>query len=341
MKAFWDPVQQRHAPKFFLQRGQIRPNLEIPARAEALLQAARKLKLDIVSPGTAERSAFETVHSPAYLDFLRDMPSLWANQPDHGPEAVANIHPSPEMFGNGARLPTGIIGQIGWYTADTSCPIGPPTYTAAAAAASCALAAADEVAAGRHAYALCRPPGHHAYPARAGGHCYLNNAALAAQRLRDAGADRVAVLDLDSHHGNGTQSVFWSRADVLYVSIHGDPNNYYPWYVGHAHERGGGRGFGCNLNLPLARGADDTDWLEALDHAMAAIRSFGTDALVVSLGFDASVFEPLQFLAVSSDAFARAGAIIAAGRFKSAIVQEGGYATDQIGELLRCFLSAF
>ncbi len=341
MKAFWDPVQQRHAPKFFLQRGQMRPNLEVPARAEALLQACRNLRLDMTAPAAITREALETVHSGAYLDFLRDMPANWTGRADHGAEAVPNNHPTPEMFGNGARLPTNIVGQVGWYTADTSCPIGPHTYTASVAAAACALAAADEVAAGRHAYALCRPPGHHAYPSRAGGHCYINNAALAAQRLRDKGAERVAILDLDSHHGNGTQSVFWSRADVLFISIHGDPNFYYPWYVGHAHELGGGRGFGCNLNLPLARGADDNDWIEAIDHAMAAIRSFGADALVISLGFDASIYEPLQFFAVSADGFARAGAMIAASRFKAAIIQEGGYATEQIGGLLQRFMAPF
>jgi acetoin utilization deacetylase AcuC-like enzyme len=341
VKAFWDPVQQRHAPKFFLQRGQQRPNFEVPARAEALLQACHALRLEIVTPAEVDRAVLETMHTAPYLDFLRDISTTWANRTDFGPEAVANIHPTPEMFGNGARLPTNIVGQVGWYTADTSCPIGPHTYLAAVAAAACALAAADEAAAGRHAYALCRPPGHHAYAARAGGHCYINNAALAAQRLRDKGAARVAVLDIDAHHGNGTQSAFWSRADVLYVSIHGDPNFYYPWYVGHAQERGGGRGFGCNLNLPLSRGADDTDWLAALDHGMAAIRSFGADALVLSLGFDASIYEPLQFFAVSADGFSRAGEMVAGGRLKTAIVQEGGYATEQIGGLLERFLAAF
>ena len=342
MKAFWDPVQLQHAPKFFLQRGQVRSNLDVPARADALLTACREMNLQIVRPNAADRAALETVHLPAYLDFLRDLPAAWAAMPDRGPEAVPNIHPTPEMFGNGARLPNNVMGQLGWYTADTSCPISAATWPAALAAASCALAAADAVADGDTlAYALCRPPGHHAYPARAGGHCYLNNAALAAQRMRDRGAQRVAVLDLDSHHGNGTQSIFWSRADVLFVSIHGDPNDYYPWYVGHGHERGGGRGFGCNLNLPLPRRSDDLDWLGALDHALSAVRSFGADALVISLGFDASLHEPLQFFTVTNEAFSRAGELVAALKMKTVLVQEGGYATAQIGGLLRNFIEGF
>ena len=165
---------------------------------------------------------------------------------------------------------------------------------------------------GRHAYALARPPGHHAYAARAGGHCYVNNAAVAAQRLRAQGAALVAVLDIDSHHGNGTQGIFWDRADVLFVSLHGDPEGYYPWYVGHTEERGGGDALGCNVNFPLARGTGNDGWLAALADGLAAVRRFKPDAVVLSLGFDASEHEPLGFLRVTADGFARAGAAVAA-----------------------------
>jgi acetoin utilization deacetylase AcuC-like enzyme len=280
----------------------------------------------------------EAVHDPAYLAFLRDGFADWSAMADHGPEMVPNIHPSPEMLANGARPAATIIGQLGWFTADTSCPIGPHTFEAALAAAFGAVAAADEAAAGRHGYALCRPPGHHAYAARAGGHCYLNNAAIAAQRLRDTGAARVAVLDIDSHHGNGTQGIFWSRGDVFFASLHGDPNAYYPWYVGHASETGAGDGAGATLNLPLAMGTGDAVWLDALARALDAIRRFGADALVLSLGFDASEQEPLRFLSVTEDGFARAGAAIGALRLPCAVIQEGGYNTDVIGALLQRFL---
>lgn len=271
MKAFWDPVQLDHDPVFFLQRGVVRQNFERPARARALLEGCAALSLEIEIPPAAPRAALEAVHAADYLDFFENGPALWAALPDHGPELVPNIHPSAEMLANGAKPSGTIVGQLGWYTADTSCPIGPATPAAAFAAAAGAIAAADEAAAGRHAYALARPPGHHAYAARAGGHCYLNNAAIAAQHLRNRGAARVAVLDIDSHHGNGTQGIFWARGDVFFASLHGDPNAYYPWYVGHEGETGAGPGAGCNLNLPLAQGSGDAAWLAALDHAVAAI----------------------------------------------------------------------
>ena len=199
-----------------------------------------------------------------------------------------------------------------------------------------ACQAVDEVMARKaaNAFVAMRPPGHHAYAARAGGHCYINNAAIAAEALRLGGAARVAVLDIDSHHGNGTQGIFWERGDVLTVSVHGDPNRYYPWFVGHAAEIGAGAGAGCNLNLPLAQGLSDAEWLAAIEAGLAAIAAFRADALVVSLGFDASEHEPLGFLRVTEDGFARAAAMISAAGLPSAIIQEGGYNVEVIGCLL-------
>jgi len=341
VKVFWDEVQLQHAPQFFLQRGQVRPNFEIPARAQALLEGVAALGLVPERPADASEAVLETVHGPAYLDFLRTAHADWSAMEEAGPEVVANIHPAPEMLAHGARPGSGPIARAGWFTADASCPIGPHTWTAALSAARCALAAAEEAVAGRSAYALVRPPGHHAYPARAGGHCYVNNAALAVERLRAGGAARVAVLDIDSHHGNGTQGAFWERGDVLFASIHGDPGGYYPWYVGHADERGAGAGEGWNLNLPLPRGSGDASWLEALDTALAAIGRFGPDAIVLSLGFDASEHEPLNYLAVTEGGFARAGERIGALRVPTAIVQEGGYNVDMLGRLLARFLTAY
>ncbi len=341
MKAFADPAQSLHSPGFFLMRGRVHQNFEVPARAEALAQGLTRLGIASTTPAPAPRAALERVHSTEYLDFLRDAPAEWAALPEPGPEIVANIHPSPEMLAQGAKPPAGLVGRAGWFTADTACPIGPHTWQAAIGAAGCALAAAAEAASGRTAYALCRPPGHHAYAARAGGHCYLNNAAIAAQALRDAGAARVAVLDIDSHHGNGTQGIFWERGDVLTVSVHGDPNRYYPWYVGHTEERGAGEGQGCNLNLPMPPGTGDADWLAAIETGLAAIRQFGAEALVVSLGFDASEHEPLGLLRVTEDGFARAGAVVGAAELPAAIIQEGGYNVQLIGTLLERFLGAW
>ncbi len=341
MKVFWHDAQLLHDPRFFLLRGQPHPNFEVPARAEALLASCRALGLDIAAPPPADRGALLTVHEPAYLDFLASAHPTWAALPNAGAEVVANSHPSPDMLANGARAPVHIVGQAGWFTADAACPIGPHTWEAAQWAAACALAAADEAASGRSAYALARPPGHHTFHARAGGHCYLNNAALAAERLRAAGAARVAVLDIDSHHGNGTQAIFWDRPDVLFVSLHGDPNQYYPWFTGHASERGGGAAEGCNLNLPLPIGSGDEAWLAALDTGLECIRRARPDALVISLGFDASEHEPLNALAVTADGFARAGERIGHLGVPAAIVQEGGYYVGLLGELLARFLGGF
>ncbi|MFC7737425.1 histone deacetylase family protein [Roseomonas sp. GCM10028921] len=341
MQAFDHPLESAHAPGFFLMRGVLRPNFEVPARAAALREGLRTLGIGPATPALPDRSALESVHAPDYLDWLRDAHAEWAALPGAGAEVVSNIHPSPEMIAQGARPSTKAVGKAGWYTADTACPVGPGTYEAARAAAGCALAAADVAARGGVAYALCRPPGHHAYAARAGGHCYINNAALAAQALREAGAGRVAVLDIDSHHGNGTQGVFWTRPDVLTVSIHADPDAYYPWFVGHAAETGAGYGAGFNLNLPQPMGTADEAWLEAVAAGIARIRAFGAETLVVSLGFDASEHEPLAALRVTEEGFARAGAAIAALGLPSAIIQEGGYNTEVIGTLLARFLGAW
>ncbi|NMJ43972.1 histone deacetylase family protein [Roseomonas sp. JC162] len=341
MKTFAHPDQAGHTPTFFLQRGQVRRNFEIPARAEALEAALHRMGLAPSAPPPLAPGALEAVHRADYLDFLATAATDWAKLPEPGPEVVANIHPVPEMVAQGGRTGANIIARTGWYTADTACPIGPGSWAAIQGAAACALAAAAEAAQGRTAYALCRPPGHHAYAGRAGGHCYVNNAALAAQALRDAGAARVAVLDIDSHHGNGTQGIFWERGDVLTISMHGDPDNYYPWFVGRTSERGAGAGDGRNMNLPLPFGTPDEGWLDALRYALAPIRDFKADALVVALGFDASKDEPLGALAVTEDGFARAAQMIGALKLPTAITQEGGYNVDVIGTLLERFLGAW
>jgi acetoin utilization deacetylase AcuC-like enzyme len=341
MKTFADPGQARHTPRFFLIRGEVRPNYEIPARAAALEAALQRMGLAPAPAPAATRPQLETLHAPDYLDFLEGCVAEWQALPSKGPEVVANMHATADVLANGGRCPETVVGKVAWYTADTACPIGPGTWEAAVGAAGLALAAAAEAAAGHSAYALCRPPGHHAYAARAGGHCYINNAALAAQALRDAGAARVAVIDIDSHHGNGTQGLFWARGDVLTVSVHGDPNRYYPFFTGHAEERGAGDGAGCTLNLPLAFGTADAGWLAAIRHGIDAAQRFGAEALVVSLGFDASKDEPLNALAVTEEGFARAGALLGAMKRPAAIVQEGGYNVDIIGALLERFLSAW
>jgi len=338
MRAFHDAGEAGHDPKFFLLRGAVRGNYEIPARAAALREGLARLGLtpDSAPPATEEDCA--SVHDAEYLAFLRDAHAAWSALPGGaGPEVVANMHPTPEMLREGASFPAHPVAQAGRFLADTACPVGAGTWRAVLGAAGCALAAADAVTPGGAAYALCRPPGHHAYRARAGGHCYVNNAALAAQRLLDTGARRVAVLDIDAHHGNGTQGIFWGRADVLTASVHGDPSGYYPWFVGHAGETDGGR----NRNLPVPLGAGDAAWLDAVRAGLGEVSRFRPDALVLALGFDASEHEPLAALRVTRDGFARAAEAVSALKLPTAICQEGGYAVDHLDDLLASFLGAW
>ncbi len=213
--------------------------------------------------------------------------------------------------------------------------IGPGTWPAARAAADCALTAADLVAAGAPAaYALCRPPGHHAGPSAHGGSCYLNNAAIAAQALRRSGAARVAVIDIDAHHGNGTQAIFYGRGDVYVGSVHVDPGaGWFPHYVGYADERGAGDGLDANRNLPLAPGTADSGWLGAVDVICAEVRARGTDAVVLSLGVDAAASDPESPLQVSADAYRQAAERI--GELgPTVVVQEGGYDLAAVGRFL-------
>jgi acetoin utilization deacetylase AcuC-like enzyme len=179
--------------------------------------------------------------------------------------------------------------------------------------------------------ALTRPPGHHAGPDFFGGYCFLNNAALAAQALRDAGAQRVAVLDVDYHHGNGTQTIFYERADVLTVSLHGDPRTEYPFYLGHADERGAGSGEGFNLNLPLPAGTGCAAWRAALHEGLQAIARFAPDALVVALGVDTFEGDPISRFTLASADYLTAGRDIAAARLPTVFTLEGGYAVAALG----------
>lgn len=261
----------------------------------------------------------------------------WQQLSDPGPEVIANVHPGRHMD----TLPEHIVGLAGFYMADTACPIGEGTWTAVQAAADCALTAMDLVLEqGGPAYALCRPPGHHAYADMAGGFCFLNNAAIAANKAVTAGR-RVALLDIDVHHGNGTQGIFYHRSDVMNVSVHADPTNYYPFFSGYASERGKGRGSGYNLNLPLAHGSGDDVYVAAVQDGLERIRLYGADLIVVSLGLDPQENDPLGALKVTTEGFRRAAQTIARAGLDSLIIQEGGYLCDELGANLVAFLDGF
>ncbi|PZX15949.1 acetoin utilization deacetylase AcuC-like enzyme [Palleronia aestuarii] len=335
MRCFYAAATERHDPKFRLTHGTILPNAEQAERAHLLLAGLERAGLSTEEPPEVPRAAFETVHSARFLDFLETGWDEWQKLPGAGPEIVPNVFAQRDW----AAYPESIVARAGWHLGDTSAPIGAHSWEASRRAADCAVAAADTVAAGQGpAYALCRPPGHHTDRETAAGHCLMNVAAIAAERLRER-HERVAILDIDVHHGNGTQRIFYDRSDVLFASIHTDPAAYYPFYLGYEAETGTGDGTGFNLNLPLPQGTGDDPWLAALDTALARIAEFDPGALVVSLGLDAHENDPLKGMAITFDGFRRAGKAIAAANLPTAYIQEGGYLSPDLITSLAEFLA--
>jgi len=337
VKIIYSDKHAQHDPQTFFVRGVRQRSSEQPERADRLLAAASAAGHEILAPKAHGVAPAATVHTPDYLDFLQTIARDWANLPNASAEVVPNVHPARYP----ATYPKALAGRAGWHQVDLACPIGPHTWDAALAASESAATATDLVLDGaRETYALCRPPGHHAYADMAGGFCFLNNTSIAAQRLRQRHR-RVAVLDVDVHHGNGTQGIFFDRDDVLTVSIHADPAEYYPYFWGHAHETGTGKGHGFNVNLPLPLGSPDGPWLQAGDKALARIRAFEPGALVVALGLDASESDPLQGLKVTGPGFHAMAEKIAGLGLPTVLVQEGGYLSDDLGRNLVQFLSGF
>lgn len=317
-----------------------RDSAECPARANNVIQAIRGADLgDVIEPKPFADSLIEQLHAPDYLAFLKTVWAEWAASDEEG----ANARPDT-FVGAGMRHAdtASIVGKLGRYSFDATTPFVAGTWQAARTSANVALTAADLVRGKeRFAFAACRPPGHHATRNYCGGYCYLNNNSLAAQSLLNAGASRVAILDVDYHHGNGTQSIFYRRSDVLTVSIHADPVRFYPFFWGAANERGSGDGRGCNVNLPLPRGTGDEGYLDALDSAVAKIESFDPGALVVALGLDAFGGDPFAGFAVTTAGFARIAERIRALGLPTVLVQEGGYLCPALGDNLAAFLGPF
>lgn len=320
MDVFFHPLQLEHCPRSYFSRGQMRTPQEIPDRAHRLLAGVRDLGLAVNTPQDHGMKPLLAVHDIGYLRFLESAHQRWKRIPeDWGEEVMSNI------FVRERNALRGILAEAGRYLADGSCPIGEATWRSAYWSAQTAVAGARAVMAGQPiAYSLCRPPGHHARADAAGGFCYLNNAAIAAGVMREKW-NRIVILDTDMHHGQGTQEIFYDADDVFYVSIHGDPTNFYPAVSGFEDERGSGRGTGYNLNLPMPHGSAEETFFERLDEATAAIRGFEPDAIVLSLGFDIYLEDPQAKVAVSTLGFERlAHAVGALGR-PLLIVQEGGY----------------
>lgn len=333
MITFYNDKHALHHGKVEMFRGELVPCFEVPARADFVLRELMSRKLgDVQSAPEFPDSALTRVHAARYVDFLSKAWDEWVALDPANAQRDALPSYWPVRTFRSDILPASFPACMGLFSLDAGSPLTSGTWPAARAGAFCALAAAERILGGeRAAFALTRPPGHHAGADFFGGYCFLNNAAIAAQSLCDGGLDRVAVLDIDYHHGNGTQAIFYERADVFFASVHGDPHTEYPYYLGYADELGAGNGMGFNRNLPLARGTGFAVWRDALAQALRSIEAFGAQALVVSLGVDTFAGDPISGFGLQSPDYLRVGEDLAAAGLPTTFVFEGGYAVAEVG----------
>lgn len=332
MRCFWDERQRAHAPAAEFFNGRLNRSVETSTRVDAILEAIGRTQ----APDDAGMEPLLRVHSRDYLGFLQSAHSDWR-------EAGRDGDAFPYTFPVVGRRPVElerIDAKLGRYGFDTSSPIGEGTWQSAYWSAQTALAALQAALDDGHAFALCRPPGHHSGADYFGGYCYLNNAAIAAEAAA-AGGRRVAILDIDYHHGNGTQDIFYGRRDVPFASIHADPKTDYPFFWGHSDEAGGGEGEGGTLNLPLPRGTRWGDYEVALDKALGWLGGFSPELLVVSFGADTWGGDPISHFQFETQDYALAGRRIAAAGVPTLVVMEGGYAVEALGANVAEFLSGF
>ncbi len=334
MITVFSDTQRSHAPREFIVSGKPQPIPEIPERIGMLMEGVRRIGSDIATPSPIGIETLALVHDRRYVQFLSTLWERWSRIPDAAESPSANVFALGRASLPPAGYPDSVVGQCGYHLGDGSCPVTAETWNAALASAATAAHGASLILGGeRIAYALCRPPGHHAASDMAAGFCYFNNAALAAEILTRAGR-RVAVLDIDVHHGNGTEAIFYDRADVLTVSIHAHPKRFYPFFWGYAEETGRGDGEGFNLNLPLERGTAIGDYSAALATALQRISDFGADTLVLAAGLDIAVDDPFKGFAIATPDFATIGRMIAQMRLPTLVVQEGGYPSPSLGRNL-------
>ena len=330
MLTIYSDLHRRHHGNAELIDGQMKPCFEMPRRAEMILARVRDVGLgEVHEPRRFGEVPIRRVHADGFVDFLA---SAWRDWTAEGRthDALPLVWPVRSLRGD--RVPDFIDGKLGFYSLDAGVPITAGTWEAVQASADVALSGARVLLDGASsAFSLCRPPGHHAATAAMGGYCYLNNAAIAAQYLVDQGRARVAILDVDYHHGNGTQEIFYSRSDVLFLSLHADPRVEYPYFLGYADELGAGAGLGFTHNYPLPHGTAWQAYGPALDDACAKVEAFKPDALVVSLGVDTYEHDPISQFRLRTEDFPKIGARIAAARVPTLFVMEGGYAVEDIG----------
>jgi acetoin utilization deacetylase AcuC-like enzyme len=341
MLTFASDAHRRHHPRTpFHDQGRMIDPPEVPERAERIRAAIAESGLGpVVAPESHGLDPILRVHSADYVEFLEHAFTRWRAATGAPLDAEAVPYARP-VRGQPRGAPHHPIESFGWYSPDNDAVLA-GTWEAAIGAVDVTMSAWSAVAGGAapHAYALARPPGHHATADSYAGYCFLNNAAIAAAAWADRGA-RVAILDVDYHHGNGTQQIFWSRPDVCFVSLHADPAHEYPFFSGYADEQGTGPGTGTTHNYPLPLGTDWSTYEPALADARDAIRRYAPDALVVSLGVDTAAEDADTFQLVAGD-YPRLGAAIAQLGRPTLFVQEGGYDLDVIGRNVTGALHGF
>lgn len=331
MITLYDDVQRSHAPETFIVAGRPQPIPENPVRIDMLMQGVKAIGSEVQAPPPLHVDDLALVHDQRYLNFLESLRERWSHVPQSSDIPLPNVYAIQRSTLPPATYPDAIVGQAGYHLGDGACPVTATTLAAAKASAACAAEAARLLLRGeKMAYALCRPPGHHAASDLAAGFCFFNNAALAAEILTRAGK-RVAILDIDVHHGNGTEAIFYDRADVLTVSIHVNPKRFYPFFWGYENEHGRGAGEGYNLNLPRERGLDLSGYLSALEIALQRISDFAADHLVLAAGLDISIDDPFKGFAITTPDFKQIGRHIAQLQLPLAVTQEGGYPSDSLG----------
>jgi acetoin utilization deacetylase AcuC-like enzyme len=330
MKIIYTEAHRKRAAQTELAGGELVSPFECPERMDFILKRLADVKFGpMIEPHDVSFDAVREIHSADYLNFLDSAWDEWAAAGFKG-EAIPSTWPSRSM--PSTRIPDHIDGKLGYYALAAETSISKGTAQAAWTSAGVALSAADHILGGeRTAFALSRPPGHHASRDQYGGYCFINNAAAAAQHMRNAGLKKIAVLDVDFHHGNGTQAIFYDRADVMFLSLHGDPMMAFPYFLGHADETGSGVGAGFNVNYPMLAGTAYEEWVEALNDALQRIQQFGAEAVVISLGVDTFERDPISFFKLTSDDFTRMGQRIASINLPTLFVMEGGYAVKDIG----------
>jgi len=330
MRTYYSESHRLHFPQAELSGGEFVTPYERPSRVEYVLNRLKECGLgDITAPDSVDMAPVGALLDPGYLEFLETAWEQWKAEGMAGEIIAANV-PARGMHMD--RIPDNIDGKVGYYCHASETAITRGTWDAALSSVAVAQSATRHVlGGGGPAFALCRPPGHHATADQYGGYCFINNAAVAAQMMRDAGAGRVAILDIDFHHGNGTQDIFYDRGDVFFASLHGAPKDAYPYFIGYADEVGRGAGEGANLNLPMAPGTGYDLWSQALDSALAQIKAWGAESLVLSLGVDAYKDDPISFFKLDSPDFTDAGRRIGRLGLPTVTCMEGGYAIEAVG----------